>query len=165
MKKRCIVLFLLAGILIPLPAATISVLVIETGLPPGMGATESASVWESGLMDAFFDAGHIVSNAPILRLEETPGSEFPPEVRRDFDAARIGGSDFFVMVLIKYRGVPPETEQEEPREITIKLFSVSSGKLIYEMSAAAKAWGSSQEAFLDAKRNAGYLIPRLSRRG
>ncbi|MDR2209997.1 MAG: hypothetical protein LBO65_00815 [Spirochaetaceae bacterium] len=161
MKRRFIVLILVFAGLTVLQGATVSVLIIETGLPSGTGRTESASVWESGIMDALFDAGHIVSNAPILRLPAAPDSEIPSQARRDFDEARLGGADFFVMVFLSY----PEEDPEHPREVRMKVFSVSSGKLLYESSVAAKPWENSEKEFTDAKISAKRLIPQLAHRG
>ncbi|MDR2073105.1 MAG: hypothetical protein LBP60_06710 [Spirochaetaceae bacterium] len=161
MKRHFIALTLAFAGLIPLQAATVSVLVIETGFPSGTGRTQSAAVWESGIMDVLFDAGHIVSNAPILRIPAAPDSEIPLQARHDFDDARLGGADFFVMVLLLF----PEEDLEHPREIRIKVFSVSTGKLLYESSVIAKPWEDSGEELADARKSAERLIPQLVHRG
>jgi hypothetical protein len=158
MKKWCLAFFLVSVGWISLQAATVSVLVVETGLPPGTGPSPSASIWESGIMDAFFDAGHIVSNAPILQIPDMQNSEMPPEARREFDQARIGGADFFVMVLLSY----PADSLEHPKEVSIRLFSVSTGKMIYQTSLTVQVWENPEEEFRAAKRNGGRIIPQLS---
>jgi hypothetical protein len=161
MKKWCLALFFVSLGWISLHAATVSVLVVETGVPAGTEHSPSASIWESGIMDAFFDAGHIVSNAPILQLPDMPDSELPPEARRDFDEARLGGADFFVMVLLRY----PENSLEHPKEVSIRLFSVSSGKMIYQTSLTVQVWANPEEEFRDAKRNGVRIIPKLVVKG
>jgi hypothetical protein len=161
MKKWCLALFLVSVGWISLQAATVSVLIVETGLPPGTEHSPSASIWESGIMDAFFDAGHIVSNAPILQIPDMPDSELPPEARRDFDEARLGGADFFVMVLLSY----PKDSLEHPKEVSIRLFSISSGKMIYQSSLTVRVWENPEEEFRDAKRNGGRIIPQLVMKG
>jgi hypothetical protein len=164
MKKWCLVFIFGCISLLTLQGATVSVLVVETGLPPGAEQRESASVWESGIMDALFDAGHIVSNAPVLRISGvpggTPGGEIPPEARRDFDEARLGGSDFFVLVFLSY----PDGG-EHPREICIRVFSVNDGEMLYETFQTARSWESPEAEFQDAKRNGGRIIPRLAHKG
>jgi hypothetical protein len=161
MKKRCLLAFFAFTGLAALPAATVSVLVVETGLFPETGQAESSSVWESGVMDALFDAGHIVSNAPIVRLKTLPGPGIPAELRRDFDEARLGGADFLVLVFLTY----PETDPEHPSEVLIRLYSVSSGKILHEIFVTAAVWESSGKEFLDAKKNAGKLVPRMALKG
>ncbi|GHV86611.1 hypothetical protein AGMMS50230_22190 [Spirochaetia bacterium] len=177
-KWFLVLIFALLG-LVSLPAATVSILVIETGLPPGTTQTESASVWESGIMDVCFDAGHIVSNAPAMVLPAVTAAVLPQEAQRDFDEARLGGADFFIMVLLRYAGAPaaavPETsaeavteaaaETKQPKVVSIAVFRVSSGELLYETSVSAHIWGSSGEEFLDVKRNAGRILPRLVLKG
>ncbi|MDR0599865.1 MAG: hypothetical protein LBG84_07290 [Treponema sp.] len=172
MKKWCLVLILPFAFFAPLSAATVSVLIVESGLPSGAARTESAVVWENGLLDALFDAGHIVSNIPILRLDAAPGREIPLEARHGFYEARAGGADFFIMVLLTY-GNPggsssagPETGgRPVPSGVFISVFTVSNEKLIYETSVTARSGETPEEAFLDAKRNAGNIIPRLILRG
>jgi hypothetical protein len=166
MKKRFawVMIFILAGFA-SLGAATVSVMVIETGLPPGMGLTESASVWESGIMDACFDAGHIVSNAPAMRLPAAGAEEFPPEARRDFDQARVGGADYLIVAFLNYSGVNVSARgQEKPRpsEVFLKVWSVSSGELVYKLPVRVENRLSRDEEFLDVKRTAGRVIFRLA---
>jgi hypothetical protein len=161
MKNWCLALLLVSMGWISLHGATVSVLVVETGLPAGAEHSPSASIWESGIMDAFFDAGHIVFNAPVLQVPDMPNSELPPEARRDFDEARQGGADFFVMVLLSY----PEDSLEHPKEVFIRLFSVSSGKMIYQTSLTVPVWENPEEEFRNAKRNGGRIIPKLVVKG
>jgi hypothetical protein len=156
MKKISLMLIFACLGFASLGAATVSVLVVEAGLPPGSSTTPSASVWESGMMDVFFDAGHIVSNAPILQIDEISGS-LPPEAGHDFDQARLGGADFFVLVLLDYSG----TDFEQPKEVFIRIFRVSSGELLCEMPATARARNNTDDVFFDVKQNAGRLVPQL----
>ena len=170
MKKQSFVLILSILCLMSLNAATVSVLVVETGLSSGNGCTPSAMVWESGFMDTFFEAGHIVSNAPCMQIVNAFDSNadrfassgvLPREVNGDFDQARIGGADFFVLVILDYK----DGSTEHPQEVSIRLFSVSTGDLVYETKVAARIWINSDEEFLDAKNHAGKVIPQLSKKG
>ena len=160
MKKKTLIVILSFLGFISLNAATVSVLVVESGLPPGYGCTSSAEVWESGMMDAFFDAGHIVSNAPCMQIIDATGV-LPAEVNGDFDLARTGGADFLVLVVLKYQ----EGSADRAKEVIIRVFSVASGSMLYESNLAAKVWGNVDEEFIDAKQQAGNLVPQLSKKG
>jgi hypothetical protein len=137
------------------------------------------------MMDAFFDAGHIVSNAPAFQLGDASGA-IPREAGHDFDLARTGGAEFFVLVVLKYTdGFVPASEQaadnsaadsaeeseaqwqtpDHPKEVFIRVFRVSSGALLHETKLSEKVWNSGDEEFIDAKRYAGKVVPQLSRKG
>jgi len=169
MKKHSLVIILGFLGIFSLNAATVSVLVVEAGLPPGNGCTPSAGVWESGFMDAFFDAGHIVSNAPCMQIDPVLNTNadlasprvLPREVNSDFDQARVGGAEFFVLVILDYKDGNPDY----PKEVLIRIFRVSTGDLIYETKVAARAWANNDEEFLDVKGHAGKIIPVLSKKG
>jgi hypothetical protein len=72
-------------------------------------------------LEVFFESGHIVSNAPIIRLHERPDEEFPSEAERDFDFAKEGGMDYFIVAIIDHKA---------PRNVSLRLFSVRTQKLI-----------------------------------
>jgi hypothetical protein len=163
MKKLFITLIILIMGFMPLMAATVSVLVIETGLPNGKGQSPSASVWESGVMDAFFDAGYIVSNAPSLQLDKPPSAQLPIEARRQYEEAILGGADYFVIVQLNYPDQPnaaaSQTQvKEQPKSVSITVFKVSSGELIYETPVDNRNFGNPNDEFLIAKQKAGTLI-------
>ena len=164
MKKYYLALLLCFAGFMSLSAATVSVLVVEAGLPSGSGCTPSAEIWESGMMDAFFEAGHIVSNAPCYQIAafiNKVSGALPSDVGQDFDQARLGGVDFFVLILLNYH----DGDSGLPKDVFIRVFRVSSGDLLYETSLNARVWGSKDEEFLDAKRNAGKVVPQLAKKG
>jgi len=165
MKKRWLALVFVCAGFVSLRAATVSILVIETGLPPESGSTPSASVWETGMMDAFFDAGHIVSNAPSMQIAEGPVSggmtSQPPEVGREFEEARIGGADFFVLIFLTYSLDNPDS----PGEVCIRVFSVSTGNVLYETTSVVRSGGNTDGELVNVKQNAEKVIPRLVLRG
>ena len=166
MKKQFLVVCLFALVLFSLPAATVSFLVIETGLPSGSASPESSSLWESALMDAFFDAGHIVSNAPIMRMESgirdrESGEKFPAEAQSEFDQARMGGSEYFIVAVLEY----PDTNYEKPQLVQLRLFRVLDGEFLYETTVTGTRGMPSSDEFLDAKKVAGNLLPQLKAKG
>jgi hypothetical protein len=150
----------------PVSAYTVSFIVIETGLGQDSPATESSNLWENGLMDTFFDAGHIVSNAHTLRMmnRETI-KDFPEEAQADFDEARQGGVEFFVMVLLDYQGsntvsASPGTAAK-PRQVFLKVFSVDPYQKIYEQGYS----GPVRDELAQAKSAARSIFPYLRDRG
>lgn len=145
----------------PLSAATVSFLVIETGLGEGEGRNDFSSLWETGLMDVFFDAGHIVSNSPIMRVPVIPEEEFPGEALAELDEAREGGVDFFIIALLDYEGSPPGGNQRPPKSISLRLFGINPYRLLFEQSYSGIVSVSANEEFLNAKRAARIIIPHL----
>jgi hypothetical protein len=132
----------------PLPSATLNFLVVETGslgesspgesavgegpLPVSSAPFESSALWETCLLDVFFEAGHVVSNSPILRLsgigaadfpgKDNPGGEFPREVRPELEDAILGGADYLVLVLLSY---PPGSDpRAKPEAVNLRIYSL-----------------------------------------
>jgi hypothetical protein len=120
----------------PVFAYTVSFIVVETGQARDGPVNGSSYLWENGLMDVFFNAGHIVSNARTLRVDREALTDFPGEARGDFDEARQGGVDFFVMALLDYRasGGAPESpgRAAKPRQVFLKVFRVNPCQKVYE---------------------------------
>jgi hypothetical protein len=144
----------------PVSAATVSFLVVETGIAEDT-AVESSSAWESGLMDVFFDAGHIVSNAPILRLSKEPEKLFPDEVQGSFNEALEGGADFFVLALLEFQGPP---DNPKPRRISLRLFRTRPYQFIYEEQLNGSPQTVPGEEFTAARNAARAIISRLQDR-
>jgi hypothetical protein len=122
----------------PLFSATLNFLVVETG-PSGESpsVSESSALWEACLLDVFFEAGHIVSNYPILRLAglsaadfpgtDSPAKGFPREIRQELEAAALGGVDYLVLVLLGYpRGAAGP--KAKPEEVNMRIYSFRSGE-------------------------------------
>jgi hypothetical protein len=170
MKKRFLALGLtLLGFMpLPLAATTVSVLVIETGRPSGTEFAPAASVWESGVMDAFFDAGYIVINAPILRLKETPRSGLPREAWAEFETARREGSDLFVVVHLSYLNSSQNLSSNNPfniekqtKTVFMAVFDIFTEDLLFETSIGVNNLRSPVEEFRVAKQNMGNIIRRI----
>jgi hypothetical protein len=86
---------------------------------------ESSSAWESGVLDALFDMGHIVSNTPI----ETPSSF---DIKETLHIARDGGADYVLVAQLNYTAIPDNTSQKRaiPAMIHFFLYSVKTDQLI-----------------------------------
>ena len=138
MLKKLIVSGLLSCILsvFTLGAANVSFMVLETGLPAGSPANPYSATWENALMDVFFEMGHIVSNAPRMRLAEKPAEVFPYEAERDFDSAIEGGMDYFVIALI---------DHNRPRTVSLRLFNTKSQQMLQEQIFEDRRFSTSRE--------------------
>ncbi len=144
-----------AALSVPAAAATVSVQVVECGLAGEHPVPEASSAWEAGLMDALFDAGHIVSNAPVLRTEDGWVLE-----EEDVDLAREGGADYLLLARLEYDEVATEpvvagTEpaRVSPRRVTLSLIAVSPRRLVKEKLIPSLETSSSGTVDQDRARN------------
>jgi len=121
LKKYLIFTLLFCAFIMPcLFGATVSCLVIETG-PSGGSKSQYSAMWENNLMDVFFDGGHIVSNARMIRLDRKPAENFPGAAENEYQDARANGMDYFVIAII-----------EQNQSVSLRLFSTNSQNLIKE---------------------------------
>jgi hypothetical protein len=138
-------------------AATVLIMMIETG-----GNLEAdnntAGVWEGGMMDIFFEAGHIVSNAPALRIltgdDEVPDSE----TRRGFEEAGRNGADYFVVVRLDYPGGGVNRIQK-PGRVSLKLYKIHPYGVLYDKEFGVDLL--TYETLTNAKKAAMILAPYL----
>jgi hypothetical protein len=161
-KKRPAVFLALLGLLgFPLHASMISILVIETCLQQETVVDEYSSLWEDGLMGVFFDAGHIVTNGTIMRLDKNPLKEFPDEAQADFHEASEGGAEYYVLALLEYKN---QDGTIKPAGISIRLYSMVPRKLIYEQRFPAGQSADLKEEYAHANQAARALISHLKDR-
>ena len=155
----CAALFCLC-IGFPLNAATVSFLVIETGLPQQSPVNRYSAMWENGLMDVFFEQGYIVSNAPMMRLYEKPEPGLPSDAEKELAAAKEGGVEFFIIAIVDY---PPPKGQEilKPQKVSLRLFRINAPKMIYEQQYTDKISKSQKEEYDNLKQAVMTLIPHL----
>jgi len=116
--------------LFPLSAANVSFLVMETGLRQESPTGQYSILWENGLMDTFYECGHIVSNAPLMRVYEKCEDGFPSDAERDYKEAKNGGMDFFIIAIINYSAYRGNNPQ--PHNIILRLFNTKSEQMIHE---------------------------------
>ena len=103
-------------------AANVSVLVMESGQSRENTGPQYPALWENGLLDAFFDLGHIVTNSPKIQVDGKPDDDFPAEAERDFDNAKEGGMDYFLIAVIDY----------STPYVSLRLFDIRSTKMVLE---------------------------------
>jgi hypothetical protein len=111
-NRRILGIFFLLSAL-SIQAATVAVQVVESGPSLESGFIESSSAWEYAVMDALFDAGHIVSNAPIRRLDTgiLNSTAFMADTMQGVVEAKNGGADLLILVLLEYKNPAPTASQ------------------------------------------------------
>jgi hypothetical protein len=129
-KHLCLLVFLVLMPGLALRASTVSLLVIETGRGGTESPGESSLQWENRLLDACFEAGHIVSNAPVLRLGKKSAGDIPNEAKADFDEAVKGGMEYFIIALLDYRGADGNFTLDR---VSLRLFKTLPYRKILEL--------------------------------
>jgi hypothetical protein len=143
---------------LPLPAATVSFLVIETGLREELGRTGYSALWENSLLDVFFEAGHIVSNAPVMRLNQAPAEGFSPEALADFTEAAQGGAEFFILAQLDYRLSQSDAEPT-PWNIVLRIYRISPYGLVHEERLEGLGASAAKDESARADQTVRRLIP------
>jgi len=157
MLKKFFVAGLLAYLLLavfPAGAASVSFLVMETGLPMESPINQYSTLWENCLLEVFFESGHIVSNAPRLRLAEKPSDGFPDEAEKDVTGARDGGMDYFLIAVMDYQG-------RQKANVVLRLFTVKTQTLIGEQEYGRKTFMTVREEYEDIKKAIRVISARL----
>ncbi|MDR1637768.1 MAG: hypothetical protein LBR93_10590 [Treponema sp.] len=145
---------------LPLPAATVSFLVIETGLREEGGNSGYSALWENSLLNVFFEAGHIVSNAPPMRLSRIPAEDFPQEALADFTEAAEGGAEFFILAQLDYR--PSQTGAEPaPRNIALRVYRTRPYGLVHEERLEDLGAAAARDESARANQTVRRLIPYI----
>jgi len=134
-------------------AATVSFYVIETGITEDFDMKQSQSLlWENAFMDVFFDAGYIISNAPIMRLEKKP-SDILQVI--DLDEAAFYGIDYMLIVLLEYK-----KESQDTSEVSFYIFKVARKEKVFEKKIVLKR-ESSQDDYNNMKSIAKGFVPYI----
>jgi len=152
---------LLAGLFLsfiavfPLNAANVSFLVMETGESREDPAYQYPILWENGLLEIFFEAGHIVSNFPIMQIAGKPADGFPDEAKESFEDARTGGMDFFLVGIVDYA----------QSGVSLRLFNTKSPKMIQEQKYKVTSFRSTKEEYENIKTAVSKMAVRLNQEG
>jgi hypothetical protein len=146
---------------VPLHASMVSVLVIETGLGKESAVKDYSTLWEDGIMGVFFEAGYIVTNGSVIRLEADLVKEFPDEAQADFYEASEGGAEYFVLVVLEYKN---QDGTFKPSGVSLKLYTTIPRRLIYEDRVSAGQTADSREEHTRAREAAGVLISHIKDR-
>ncbi|MCL2066003.1 MAG: hypothetical protein FWG99_00865 [Treponema sp.] len=159
-NRLLVALFISTLLVFNAAAATVSFLVIETGLEAEEELRQHSDLWESGLLDVFFDSGHIVSNAPILRIYSKSAGDFPNEARPDFNDAIEGGVEYFITATLDY-----EAAQTLPANVAVRIFRVSPYRKIHEQQYRSLGQTSTvQEEYDSIKAIVRGIVPHVNNR-
>ncbi|MDR2176820.1 MAG: hypothetical protein LBP20_02125 [Treponema sp.] len=170
--KRFFLVFVLAAVLVaPGFAANVYIVVAETGggeekdllQEQQEAGFESSSLWEACLLDIFFEAGHVVSNSPILSLgaeipeREVSSADFPAELNAELEEARSGGADYVVVALLSY---PAAVDRKtRPEQVRLRLYTLEPYRFVWENSLVRLARTENETA--QAQRLIRELIPHI----
>ncbi|GHT64262.1 hypothetical protein FACS1894110_03570 [Spirochaetia bacterium] len=160
MKRLLALPLLLVLMTLPLQGATISFLVIETGLWEDAKANEYSSLWENSLMEVFFEEGHIVSNSPVLRLAEKSDKEFPDEAMGDLSGAVEGGVDYFILAMLDFPAAAGGRIRK-PGDISLRLYKTMPYEFLYEERYAGRNNNNMNDEFARIKQTVRRLLPHL----
>ncbi|GHV63563.1 hypothetical protein AGMMS49587_14010 [Spirochaetia bacterium] len=161
LKRILTLLLLMAVMILPLQGATVSFLVIETGLRDDRKANEYSVLWESSLMDVFFEEGHIVSNSPSLHLAQKTDKELPDEAMADLSGAIDGGVDYFILALLDFPAVAGGKVQK-PGDISLRLYKTRPYQFLYEERYAGRNNNNMKDEFARVKQTVRRLIPHIN---
>jgi len=153
-KLLACVAVLLVVLIFPASATMVSFLIVETGIHEDIPSAQYSDLWEGGLMSSFFDAGYIVTNSPIMRLEQRPVPDLTGPVRTDFEGARLGGGEYFVLCFLNYQ---VQGRRAVPVDINIRTYRIDTQELVFERSFPVGT-GRNLHEELQLAQNAGRVL-------
>jgi hypothetical protein len=156
-KKIAFVLCLGAFFTFNAPAYMVSFFILETGLPLEGAKTPYSKLWENTFFDVFFDAGYIVCNSPMMRMESKPKMSLEKFVKDEVDEARDGGVDYFLVAQLDYSG-----GSLTPSEVSLVLFNVTPFRLIKEQKVMQRKYRSEKEEIDDLKNIVRGIVPKIN---
>ena len=157
-KRLAGIIVLFIFLVFPVSASLVSFLIVETGLNDNAPSPQYSSLWEGGLMSPFFDAGYIVTNNPIQRLERKPSVDLSGAIRADFDSAALAGAEYFIIAYLEYSSVRNFTV---PNGLNIRLFRIGSEELIFEETFSAGTGSSLRDEFRLAQNVGRILVSQI----
>ncbi|MDR0320326.1 MAG: hypothetical protein LBI28_02380 [Treponema sp.] len=138
-------------------ASMVSFFVIETGISENEGRNEHSLYWENSFMDIFFDTGHVVSNAPILRLEARPSGDILRAINFDIQSAVEMGIEYLLIAQLDYiEGA------RQPSEILFFIFKVDTGEKILERRIPGRTYRTTRDEVDGIKTIVRGLVPYIS---
>ena len=105
-------------------AEMVSFYIIETGVQEDGRENQHSVFWESAFLDVFFDAGHIVSNAPILQMENKPSGDILRQV--NMHEVKNAGIDFIIIAQLDYNSAV------SPAEMSFFVYRINPKEKIFE---------------------------------
>jgi len=151
-RRLVIAVFLTLFISFGAWASMVSFYVIETGVAEETEMLQHSVNWENAFLDIFFDAGHIVCNAPILRLDKKPSGDISNMV--DMKDARDSGIDFVLIAHIDY-----ETNTRAPKEVICIIYNLVTKEKLLEKKISPEKFKKAKGEYEDIKTFVRGLIP------
>ena len=106
-------------------------------------------------MSIFFDAGHIVTNNPILRMEkQVPVEISGTPIEYDIIEAASGGAEYIILGSVDYQ---MQGNRAALTKINIKIYTTVPQELVYEQNFPAGTGRNSNEEY-QLIQNAGRTI-------
>jgi len=157
MLKRIVFVFFVFFAVFGVEASMISFVIIETGLPQEGERNQHSMIMENALLDVFFDAGHIVSNAPMLRYETKPSGDFLQSSAYSMEEDALNaGVDYIVLAHLDY------SNSQTPGEISFFIYRIRGRVKVLERQISGKTYRSARDEIDDLKIIVRELVPYLN---
>jgi hypothetical protein len=172
----CISALLAAFALLPVAAADLSVVVVEADVVPDTPLRAASRQWEHGMLDVFFEAGHIVSDGRTFQINQKPDKgNFHALFQSDIQDAVDGGEDYLVLASLDYRkevqnkgtekNIPASSRSspplQNPASVTISVYAVRKGKVLYSATIPGNTRNTMKNELENARRAAWNTLPYL----
>ena len=132
----------------------VSFFIVETGLPEGRSNNDHSVQWENAFMDIFFDAGYIVSNSPIVRLQTNPQDDLLRSAGINIMETRNWGVDYVVIAQLDYVSLT-----QSPEKISFIIYRVNTNEKIFDRQIDGKSYRSVREEYDDIRSIVRALVP------
>jgi len=152
-KRISITLLALSLLTVSVSAATVSFYVVEAGKNE-VADLKISDLWETAFMDVFFEAGHIISNAPVMQVAKYPSNILQVV---DFKEATACGIDYMVIVLLDYK-----QGEAKPEELSFYVFKVKNRDKITESKIRQRTYSrNAREDYDNMKSIARGFVPYI----
>jgi hypothetical protein len=103
-------------------------------------------------MDELFDLGHIVTNAPMLRLARADSGGSIDEGLLDLDEALAGGVEYYILAVLHYEiAAQDDPAACRPRSIALRFVQLATRRVLYEVQYTGNPQASPAETRRQAK--------------
>ena len=156
--KKCAFIAVLLGLFLNFNiwASMITFYIIETGLPESSNINQYSSDWEDAFLDVFFDAGYIVSNAPIFRMSTIPAGNILQSVDINVAEARNWGIDYIFITFLDY-----SSGMYYPEEIKFYIYNSATNENILERQIQGRVTGTARDESGNIRAFIRGLIPYI----
>jgi hypothetical protein len=157
MLKRIAFVFFVFFTVYGVEASMLTFIVVETGLPQEGERNQHSLYLENALLDVFFDAGHIVSNFPILRYETKPSGDILQSTAYAMEENALdAGVDYIVLAQLDYSG------SQAPGDISFLIYRIRGRVKVLERQIRGKIYRTAREEIDDLKIIVRELVPYLN---